>query len=257
MALRRVGGTGRGGAAAEQHALILTGSGRTTSRLLGFSAARLENDWMPPRTPGFADVSIELVELAHRAHARGWLLGTSGNLSATVSLEPLRLAMTPTGVDKGRLTADQILLIDASGSVLRGQGRASAEAAIHVTIARRRRAGAIVHTHSVWATLLSDLHGRDGGVTIQGYEMLKGLHGVTTHDHVEWLPIVANSQEWPSEAAGLASLLDENPQTHGILIERHGLYTWGEDVDEAGRHMEVLEFLLEVRARSLSMLSPG
>jgi methylthioribulose-1-phosphate dehydratase len=212
---------------------------------------------MPPRTPGFSDVAIELVELARRAHARGWLPGTSGNLSATVSLEPLRLAITPTGVDKAVLAPEQILLIDAAGQVLRGQGRPTAEAAIHVTIARRRRTGAIAHTHSAWSTLLSDLHGRYGGLAIQGYEMLKGLRGVTSHQHEEWLPIVSNSQDWPSEAAGLASLLDEHPQAHGLLIERHGLYTWGEDVEEAGRHLEVLEFLLEVRGRALSLMSPG
>jgi methylthioribulose-1-phosphate dehydratase len=197
------------------------------------------------------------VTLARRAHARGWLFGTSGNFSATVSLEPLRLAITPSGVDKGEMTAEQILLIDAGGLVLRGNGKPTAEAAIHVTIARRRRAGAIVHTHSTWSNLLSDLYGRDGGLAIQGYEMLKGLSGVVTHLHEEWLPIVANSQEWQEEALGLASMLDEHPHIHGFLIERHGLYTWGENVEEAGRHLEVLEFLLEVRGRALSLMSPG
>ena len=210
-----------------------------------------------PRPLAFGDAAVELVALAQRAYARGWLLGTSGNLSATVSLEPLRLAVTPKGVDKGRLTPDQILLVDAKGTVLRGQGKASAEAAIHVTIARRRRAGAIVHTHSVWGTLLSDLHAREGGLSLEGYEMLKGLRGVATHEHREWLPILANAQDWPSLAGPLAALLDDNPQSHGFLIDRHGLYTWGEDVDEAGRHMEVLEFLLETRGRSLSLMSPG
>jgi methylthioribulose-1-phosphate dehydratase len=208
------------------------------------------------RTRAFGDVAVELVDLAQRAYMRGWLLGTSGNLSATVSLEPLRLALTPTGADKGRLTAEQILLVDANGAVVRGNGKPSAEAAIHATIARRRRAGAIVHTHSTWGTLLSDLHAREGGVLFEGYEMLKGLRGVTTHEHQEWLPIVANVQDWPSLAGPLATLLDDNPRSHGFLIDRHGLYTWGEDVAEAGRHMEVLEFLLEVRGRSLSMPSP-
>ena len=202
-------------------------------------------------------MAIELVELARRAAGRGWLLGTSGNLSATVSLEPLRLAITPSGVDKGVLTPEQMLLIDAGGLVLRGNGRPTAEAAIHITIARRRRAGAIVHTHSTWSNLLSDVHGRDGGIAIQGYEMLKGLRGVVTHQHEEWLPIVANSQDWQEEAPGLASLLDDNPHIHGFLIERHGLYTRGEDVEEAGRHLEVLEFLLEVRGRALFVVSPG
>jgi len=45
-------------------------------------------------------------------------------------------------------------------------------------------------------------------------------------------------------------MLKEQPQAHGFLIRRHGLYTWGRDFGEAARHLEVLEFLLEVVGRA-------
>ena len=106
----------------------------------------------------------------------------------------------------------------------------------------------MVHTHSLWSTLLSDAHAAQGGLALEGYEMLKGLRGVTTHEHREWLPIVENSQDWEREAARVRTVLDAHPEAHGFLIRRHGLYTWGRDVDEAARHLEVLEFLLEAVA---------
>jgi methylthioribulose-1-phosphate dehydratase len=80
--------------------------------------------------------------------------------------------------------------------------------------------------------------------------MLKGLRGVATHEHREWLPIVDNSQDVPALAGEIAALVVERPELHGFLVRGHGLYTWGEDPAEARRHVEILEFLLEVAGRS-------
>ena len=191
-----------------------------------------------------------IAELGRQAHHRGWVLGTSGNFSAVVSREPLRLAITASGVDKGRLAPAQVLEIDGEGRAVGGQGRPSAETSLHLAIVRARGAGAVLHTHSAWSTLLSDVHAGAGGMAIEGYEMLKGLDGVATHEHREWLPIVENTQDWSAGAAEVEALLRNRPDTHGLLIRRHGLYTWGRDFDEAVRHLEVLEFLLEVVGRS-------
>lgn len=194
------------------------------------------------------DDAVQLVDIARQCAARGWALGTSGNFSAVVTREPLRLAITTSGVDKGQLTADQIVEIDARGRVVgAGSGQPSAEAAVHVAIARARRAGAVLHTHSIWSTMFSDT--AEAGIPIEGYEMLKGLAGVRTHDHREWLPILDNTQDWAAAVPRVEALLAEHPAAHGFLIRRHGLYTWGRDLAEAKRHIEILEFLLEVMGR--------
>ena len=195
-------------------------------------------------------LAARIVELGRQAHHRGWVLGTSGNFSAVVSREPLRLAITASGVDKGRLGPAQVLEIDGEGRALGGSGRPSAETSLHLAVVRARGAGAVLHTHSPWSTLLSDVHAAAGGMAIEGYEMLKGLDGVATHEHREWLPIVENTQDWSAGAAEVEALLRSQPDAHGLLIRRHGLYTWGRDFDEAARHLEVLEFLLEVVGRS-------
>ena len=84
---------------------------------------------------------------------------------------------------------------------------------------------------------------------IKGYEMLKGLQGVRTHEHSEWLPIIENSQEMPALAQQVGETLNQCPDAHGFMLRRHGLYSWGETVSEAKRHVEILEFLLETLGR--------
>lgn len=198
----------------------------------------------------FRQLAETLAEIGRSFCARGWALGTSGNFSAVVSREPLRIAITSTGLDKSKLAAEHILEVDDSARVLRGKGRPSAETSIHLAIVRVIGAGAVLHTHSVWSTILSGQHAAKGGVTIEGYEMLKGLDGVQTHEHREWLPIVDNSQDMVQLSQAVAAILAQQPGIHGILLREHGLYTWGAELEEAKRHVEILEFLMEVLVRS-------
>jgi methylthioribulose-1-phosphate dehydratase len=176
-------------------------------------------------------VADQLIKAGRRFDARGWVLGTSGNLSAVVRRDPLRMAITRSGTH-----------IDENGAASGGVA-ASAEALLHLTIVRTRNAGAVLHTHSIWSTVLSERFGDRGGIEIGGYEMLKGLAGVTTHEHREWLPVLANDQNMPRLAAVVEKTL--RPDSHGFLLRRHGLYTWGATVADAARHVEILEFLLE------------
>ena len=198
------------------------------------------------------EIAAGLAAVAKGFHERGWLLGTSGNLSAVVQREPLRSAMSPSGVDKGELRPEQVLSIDENARIV-GQdgGKPSDESLLHIRIVKERGAGAVLHTHSVWNTILSDLYAADGGVRIEGYEMLKGLQGVGTHEHSEWLPIVENSQDMPALADTIGQTLNQHKGAHGFLLRRHGLYSWGENLAQAKRHVEILEFLLETIGRTL------
>ena len=178
-------------------------------------------------------------------------MGTSGNLSAVVQREPLHLAMSPSGLDKGELTAQQVLLIDENACIVSEHGgKPSDESLLHLRIVKELGAGAVLHTHSIWNTILSDHHAPDGGVAIEGYEMLKGLQGVRTHDHSEWLPIIDNSQDMPALADVVGKTLNQHKAAHGFLLRRHGLYSWGDTLAEAKRHVEIFEFLLETMGRT-------
>jgi len=193
-----------------------------------------------------------LIETGQDFHRRGWSLGTSSNYSVTLSRDPLRLLLTGSGFDKGRLTPEQFVVVNAlSLPVGIGSPKPSAETALHVTLAREADAGSVLHTHSVWGTLLSEAYLDRGHIGIGGYEMLKGLSGITTHETEVKIAIFPNTQDIPALAHELAARLHDpaTPLRHGFLIAGHGLYAWGKDLAEARRHIEVLEFLFEVIGR--------
>jgi len=195
-------------------------------------------------------VARQLAVIGQRFYARGWALGTSGNFSAVLSHRPLRLAITASAVPKGELSAAHILVCDARGAVIgRRRGKPSSETLLHVEIARLRQAGAVLHTHSVWSTMLSELYAEAGGLKIEGYEMLKGLKGVTSHTHEEWVPIIENDQDMPRLARAVGETLTRFHDAHAFLLRRHGLYTWGDTLADTERHVEILEFLFEAVGR--------
>jgi methylthioribulose-1-phosphate dehydratase len=193
-------------------------------------------------------------------YGRGWSLGTSSNYSVVLCRDPLRLLMTASGKDKRSLRESDFVVVDVNGQmVTHAGGKASAETLLHVVAAQQAGVGAVLHTHSIWATILSDFFAWDAGLEIEGYEMLKGLAGVTTHDHSIWLNILDNSQDMPDLARRVQQLIvdQKDPLRHAFLLRRHGMYTWGRDLEEARKHVEILEFLLEVTGRSLSLGKPA
>ena len=171
--------------------------------------------------------------------------------------------MSPSGIDKGELTAQQLLTIDENAHVVASNddksrdAKPSDESLLHIRIVKERNAGAVLHTHSVWNTMLSDLYAHENGINITGYEMLKGLQGVRSHEHSEWLPIIKNSQDMPALANTVGDTLNNHGAIHGFLLERHGLYSWGDSLAQAKRHIEILEFLLETLGRTLLLKAKG
>ena len=187
---------------------------------------------------------------------RGWSLGTSSNYSVVVERNPLKLLLTASGKDKGHLQPNDFVLVDGEGKLTSpGQPKSSAETLLHCLAATRNGAGAVLHTHSVWSTILSQHYFPLGGLRIEGFEMLKGLEGITTHESVCWIPIFDNTQDIGELSMRVSSYLDANPDQPcwGYLIRQHGLYTWGKDLDSAVRHMEVIEFLLECLGRKTKL----
>jgi methylthioribulose-1-phosphate dehydratase len=219
-------------------------------------------------------------------HRRGWCDGTGGNFSCVLRRDPLELLMAPSGVDKGSVRPLDLIVVDGSGGVIRGEGKASAETLLHLEIVAQSGAGAVLHTHSQAGTLLSRwldpqqldrCAGEDPETAsdetasidhasierasietasvaylhLSDLEMLKGLAGVGTHQTVVKVPVLANDQDLARLSKAASPHLGQAP--HGLLIAGHGLYTWGKDLGEAKRHLEIHEFLLEQHRRQLQL----
>ena len=194
-----------------------------------------------------------LTKTIEKLHRRRWCDGTGGNFSVVVQKDPVLLLMAPSGVDKGSLQPEQLLVVNEFQEVLDGAGKASAETQLHLAIIHKTGAGAVLHTHSVTGTVLSRRHAKQGQIRLQGLEMLKGLNGIHSHNtHVD-LPVVGNNQNINVLAEDFHQQIQHLPQ--GILVEGHGLYAWGGDLQQAERHVEIIEFLLDVQLQEQQLRS--
>ena len=180
---------------------------------------------------------------AKRLTALGWMRATSGNLSEVLWADPLRLAVTASGFDKGELTGESVVVVDADGVPVPVEGleplKPSDEATLHARIAAATGAGAVIHVHPVAAVVAG--HRSPDGVRLRGLEMQKAL-GREADDEV-LVPVIANSQDMHELADRFDAAHD--PRTPGIVVAGHGLYVWGKDLAQARHRTESLEWLLE------------
>jgi methylthioribulose-1-phosphate dehydratase len=100
-----------------------------------------------------------------------------------------------------------------------------------------------VHTHSLASTVISLRYQSQKAVKLAGFELLKALEGINTHQTEILVPVFNNSQDM---AALSAEIEGQSPASmHGFLLSGHGLYTWGNSIAAARRHTEALEFMFE------------
>ncbi|MFA7620030.1 MAG: methylthioribulose 1-phosphate dehydratase [Thiohalomonadaceae bacterium] len=191
---------------------------------------------------GFREAAEQLVRAGTFLFSRGWVPATSGNFS--VRLPDGEIAITVSGRHKGHLSPTDIMRVDGEGHSLTVGKRPSAETLLHTQLyARFPQTGAVLHTHSRNATVLS--RQAMGDVVLEGYELLKAFRGIDTHATSVVVPVFPNDQDIPRLATRVAAWLDAHPHTWGYLIAGHGLYTWGVDVQETLRHLEAFEFLFD------------
>lgn len=212
----------------------------------------------------FAKAAEEVVFLASFCSEKGWLPATSGNLSVRVRPgeggqdttnpdveENLHFAITRSGADKTRLRVEDVLLVDDGMNILSpGTFKSSAETIVHVRLYEQFDCGSIVHVHTVWNNLISELNGDEGGFFVEDHELLKALNHWEEGARI-WIPIVENFHDIPTLAEAVELAASED--VPGVLVRNHGIYAWGDSTDTAKRHLEAFEFLFEylIRLRNL------
>jgi methylthioribulose-1-phosphate dehydratase len=185
-------------------------------------------------------------DVASEMYRFGWMLGTGGNISTLISREPFLLQISSSGVQKGNMKLTDFITVDENGKVISGHMKPSAETLLHIAIIKATGSKAVIHTHSVNSTILSEVYGETGKISISGYEMLKALKGNKSHENTEVIPVLGNSQDMASLYEIVLQRLNRDDGIHGFLLKGHGLYTWGMNVYEAKTHTEGIEFLLDL-----------
>jgi methylthioribulose-1-phosphate dehydratase len=207
---------------------------------------------MPYDIPRWRECALTLADCGKELAALGWTPATSSNFSMRMADE--HVAITISGRDKGRLSEHDIMVVDLQGRAVGSDHRPSAETLLHTQLyARDPEIGCVLHTHSHNQTVASRLYADEGQIVFAGYELLKAFRGFETHDALMRVPVLPNSQDMQELAGFVESWLSDEesaqlqhgtPVGSGYLIDGHGIYAWGKNMEETRRHLDAYEFLL-------------
>ncbi|CCG95854.1 MAG TPA: methylthioribulose 1-phosphate dehydratase [Marinobacter hydrocarbonoclasticus] len=198
----------------------------------------------------YATAAQSIVEAGRFLYDRGWSPATSSNYSARIDGD--HVAITVSGRHKGQLGAGDVMVVDLHGQAVQSDCRSSAETLLHTVIYQLySEVGAVLHTHSVKATVLSRLIPAGQALELEGYELQKAFNGVQTHEGKLIVPVFDNTQDIPALAEETRDWFARHPEQPGYLIRGHGLYTWGRTMADCLRHIEAFEFLFECELETM------
>jgi methylthioribulose-1-phosphate dehydratase len=201
------------------------------------------NPALPYDPVALAAAARTIADAGRELAALGWTPATSSNFS--MRLDPKHLAVTISGRDKGRLSGEDVMVVDMDGRAVATDARPSAETLLHTQIYRRfPGANAVLHTHSRNQTVASRYYAGRGVIRLEGWELQKAISGYTTHESALDVPVFANTQDMNALVREVDAWLDARKPLSGYLIDGHGIYTWGKDMPQTRRHLEAFEFLL-------------
>ena len=190
--------------------------------------------------------SKQVTDIIKKCYDRGWCPATSSNFSfKTDSSSDFWISQS--GIDKEHFQQSNFMAVDHNGSPVSGELRKpSAETLLHaMTYNLRPSTRAVLHVHSPLSVVVSRIHQADGFVNFEGWELQKGIKGISTHESTLRLPIFPNAQHMPSLVTEISPIISAEMSIYGFLLAGHGLYAFGDSITEAKRHLEVYNALLE------------
>lgn len=214
------------------------------------------------------DIKTQLAKTIRAYHLKGWSPATSTNYSFRENEED-SFFVSRSGIDKSQFEAEDFIRVDLDGKLIEESHKAesigfiqrnipekkdvkpSAETLIHCVLYDMfPETKVILHSHSVYSVLMSQKHETE--ISFSGYEIQKGFGGQTTHDHTVRIPVFDNTQDMHEFSEWMRGRKEEFGN-HCFVIRNHGTYAWGKDLFEAKRHLETLEYLLEVSWKTQSI----
>ncbi|MBK9600627.1 MAG: class II aldolase/adducin family protein [Anaerolineales bacterium] len=189
-------------------------------------------------TAGEADLRLAIIECGRIAYERHLVTSNDGNISAR--MENGNILITPSGISKGRLSADDMLVVDLDGNIIssRPDRKPSSETPMHLEVYKQRKdVRAVLHAHPIFATTLT-VSGLDFPVDVLP-EVLLTLGNV---------PVTAYATPSSHEDAAVIRPFVKNH--NALLLCQHGSLTYGKNLDEALIHLERIEHVSEIYWRA-------
>jgi L-fuculose-phosphate aldolase len=187
-------------------------------------------------------LKAELVEIARRLHARGWVANHDGNV--TVRVGPDRIWATPTAISKAAVTEETLVLVDLEGQRVAGRLRPFSEINLHLACYRARDdVRAVVHAHPPVAT----------GFACAGVELPAAMMPEAAVSLGTEIPTAAYAAPGPEAAERVKDLVLRHD---AFLLASHGALTVGADLEQAYLRMELVEHYARIAKVALELGGP-
>jgi L-fuculose-phosphate aldolase len=174
----------------------------------------------------------DIIEIGRLVYQKGWVAANDGNI--TVRLDPERILATPTGVSKGMMHPDDLIIVDRKGNKIEGRKERTSEIAMHLTVYEMRPdIRAVVHAHPPVATGFAAA-GKPLNLALLP-EVIIGLGCVPLAEY--GLPGTPELTE---------PMLPLIPKYEAILMGNHGAVCYGDDVWRAFFRMETMEHFARI-----------
>lgn len=187
-------------------------------------------------------MKAELVHTIRHYNQKGWSPATSTNYSFR---DEGGIWVTRSGIDKSQITENDFILVNEECIPLGMYSsiKPSAETQIHCDLYKLfPEAKVILHSHGKYPVLCSQKN--QDFLEFSGFEIQKGFKGQLTHEQKVNIPIFENSQEMSFFSEQLSKIKLELVNSC-FIIKQHGTYAWGDNLFEAKRHLETLDYLCE------------
>ncbi|CAK9800217.1 Methylthioribulose-1-phosphate dehydratase [Anthophora plagiata] len=203
-------------------------------------------------------------ELCRQFYNLGWVTGTGGGISIK---HGDKIYIAPSGVQKERITSDDMFVQDISGNDIEvppkeKRLKKSQCTPLFMCAYTRRNAGAVIHTHSKFAVMVS-LHWPDKEFRVTHLEMIKGIRNqklgrAYRYDEELVVPIIENTPFEEDLKDELDRAIIDYPETSAVLVRRHGIYVWGDTWQQAKTMTECYDYLFDIALQmKLSGLDPA
>ncbi len=174
----------------------------------------------------------DVIEIGKRIHSRGWIAANDGNISVKIAED--RILTTATGVHKGYLSLEDLILVDPAGKVLSGNKKPSSELKMHLECYRQRNdISAVLHAHPTTCVALSISDYQFDDYVLP--ELFFTLGKIVIADYA------------PPSTVKVPQSISKLILTHNaIILRKHGTLTVGMDIYEAYNFLERLEHSTEI-----------
>lgn len=199
-----------------------------------------------------------IAELCRHFYNLGWVSGTGGSITIKVHDDSIPkpqqlIVMSPSGVQKERMMAEDMYVLNHDGSVLsqplvkpwpNKPPKCSDCGPIFLKAYEIRNAGAVIHSHGMETCIVTMLNPSAKEFRITHMEMIKGIQGHGYHDELV-VPIVENTAHERELADTFAEAIKAYPKTTAVLVRNHGIYIWGDSWISAKTQAECYHYLFD------------